>query len=52
MDAKEKLDLIGRIISESFEWGVDVCENNGFLQGVISAIDSVVHFGEEEKEDA
>lgn len=50
MDAKEKLALIGRIISESFEWGINVEENSGFLQGVISAIDSVVHFGEEEEE--
>ena len=50
MDAQEKLALIDRIICEAFEWGIDVDENAGFLQGVISAISTIVNPGNEEEE--
>lgn len=50
MDAKEKLALIDRIIYESFEWDIDVDENASFLQGVISAISTIINSGKEEEE--
>ena len=50
MDAKEKLALIDRIICEAFEWDLDVSENAGFLQGVISAISTIVNSGKEEED--
>lgn len=49
MDAKEKLALIDRIICEAFEWDVDAGENASFLQGVISAISTIVDPGKEEE---
>ena len=50
MDAKEKLDLIDHIICEAFEWDIDSGENASFLQGVISAISTIVNSGEEEED--
>lgn len=53
MDEKEKLALIDRIICEAFEWDLDAGENADFLQGVISAISTIVNSGkEEDKEEA
>ena len=50
MDAKEKLALIDRIICEAFEWDLDAGENASFLQGIISAISTIINSGKEEEE--
>lgn len=48
MTDKEKMELIGKIIADSFEYSGDSTSRTGFLEGTLSAIDVVIRFGEEE----
>jgi len=47
MTDKEKLELISKIVSDSYEWSGESTCRTGFLEGALSAIDVVVRFGED-----
>lgn len=47
MTDKEKFKLIDKIIGDAWEFQTRNDDNSGFYEGVISAIYSVVLFGEE-----